>query len=311
MIIITSGPTYLDIDAYTCMVAIAELLKLQGKPALAYSSAPCNYSVCPFLITPGEITTTLPKECDRASAEYIVVDVSDPHYLGDSVPQKQITAIYDHHTGYEEYWFDRIGKNSHIEYIGSAATLIYREWKSAGLQNKLSRSTTLLLIAAILDNTLNLTSSNTTPEDIEVFQELCRKEHIDDEWCAHYFSEVQSYIEADLKNALFSDLKTIEHNHILPSKIAQLCVWDADRILVRLPEIRLWFNQTFNNWLLNIIDIQKNRSYFVCNDSRYQNEIEQLFNTSFENDIAVLPNSFLRKEIIKKSKFKMNTEDSQ
>ena len=33
--IITAGSTYLDIDAYACMVALAELLSLQGKGAVA------------------------------------------------------------------------------------------------------------------------------------------------------------------------------------------------------------------------------------------------------------------------------------
>ena len=45
MKIITSGASYLDIDAYACCIAYAELLNLQGIPARAVSSAQPNASV--------------------------------------------------------------------------------------------------------------------------------------------------------------------------------------------------------------------------------------------------------------------------
>ncbi len=43
--VITSGSAYLDIDAYACCIAYAELLNLQGIPARAGSSAKPNASV--------------------------------------------------------------------------------------------------------------------------------------------------------------------------------------------------------------------------------------------------------------------------
>ena len=58
--------------------------------------------------------------------------------------------------------------------IGAAATLIYREWRTYGKEGRMSPATARLLIAAILDNTLNLTSSNTTEEDRETFAALRR-----------------------------------------------------------------------------------------------------------------------------------------
>ena len=39
-IVITAGSSYLDIDAYACMVAMSELLNWQGIKAIAYSDAP-------------------------------------------------------------------------------------------------------------------------------------------------------------------------------------------------------------------------------------------------------------------------------
>lgn len=296
---VTAGSNYLDIDAYACMASLAELLRLNGESAIAYSRATTNYSVCQSLIREGQVTNCLSPEYQAESTKYIIVDVSDPDYIKNDVPIDRVVEIYDHHAGFEDYWHSRIGDKSHIEFIGAAATLIYREWKKAGLEEKMSSESARLLIAAILDNTLYLTSSNTTPEDVETFEALCRKENIGDEWCSAYFSEVQSIIERDLKNAIFSDIKRIENNDVLPSAIAQLCVWDADSILVHLPQIMTWFVD-YSSWMVNILDIKHHCSYFVCYNVCYQKAMSAVFDVKFENGIAKLPIPYLRKEIIKK-----------
>lgn len=299
-VVVTAGSAYLDIDAYACCVALKELLLLQGVNATAYSDAPCNYSVCPFLVEEGQVLRTLPTDYCGETAAYILVDVSDPGFIKDTVSPERVVAVYDHHVGFEEYWTSRIGEKAQIEFIGAAATLIYRKWKKAGLQCSMTSATARLLIAAILDNTLNLTSSNTTDEDREVFRELCRKEQIGEDWCASYFSAVQASVEADLKNALFSDLKTVRDPAILPPKIAQLCVWDAHSLLDRLPMIRQWFG-TEECWMINIIDIQHRCSYFVCDHKQYQKGLEQVFGIRFEAGVAQTATAYLRKEIIKKA----------
>lgn len=298
--IITAGSTYLDIDAYACCVGMAELLNLRGEKAVAYSCANYNYSVCPSLVGEGQIMDVLPPEVNPGGAGYVIVDVSDPEYIQREVPLERVVAVYDHHVGFEEYWRDRIGDGARIEFIGAAATLIFREWKAAGLVERMSRSTALLLIAAILDNTLDLTSSNTTPEDMEAFRTLCEKENIDDNWRATYFSEVQASVNGDLKNALLGDVKTVRDNPVLPPRVAQVAVWDAAGIIQRLPQIRQWFSGP-DSWMLNIIDIRERCSYFVCDDALYQNKIEAVFRVQFAAGVAKSQISYLRKEIIRKT----------
>lgn len=298
--IITAGSVYLDIDAYACCVAMAELLELMGEKAVAFSRAACNYSVCDSLVEQGQILDVLPPDWDVQAAQYIIVDVSDPDYIKDSVPLDRVAAVYDHHVGFEDYWKRRIGDRAHIEFIGAAATLIFREWKQAGLLGRMSHSTALLLIAAILDNTLNLTSSNTTAADWEAFGVLCEKACVGEEWCAAYFSEVQTNVEADLKNALFHDLKTLSSNGILPSSVGQICIWDGGNFLQNLPRIRQWFNSSLDSWMLNIIDIWHHCSYFVCDSAVYQRRIAEIFGIRFEDGVARTPIPYLRKEIIKK-----------
>ncbi len=299
-VLITAGPTYLDIDAYACCVALAQLMELQGIHALAYSKAPYNYSVCASLVKDGQIAHELPAGVSEDTAEYIVVDVSDPDFLRGSVPLDRVIAVYDHHVGAEEFWASRIGENAHIEFIGAAATLIYREWKAAGLQQHMPRDTALLLAAAILDNTLNMTASNTTAEDVTALRELCILAGVTEDWCAAYFTQVQASVEADLRQALFGDIKTVYNCEILPDRIAQLCVWDTDRILKRLPEIRSWFDQSAS-WMINMIDIKRNSGCFVCDDPVCRQKLEQLFDVRFENGVAHLKTPYLRKQILKRA----------
>lgn len=301
--IITAGSAYLDIDAYACMVAMAELLNTQNIKSIAYSDAPCNYSVCNSLIKECQITRKLQPEIAE-KARYIVVDVSDPEFLKSSVPLDSVAEVYDHHVGFEDYWRERIGQGAHIEFIGSAATLIYREWERAGLQKKMSRSTALLLIAAILDNTLNLKSSNTTGEDVTVFNTLCEYARADEKFQTKYFSEVQRNVEKDLKNAIFNDIKNVQNNPVLPSRVAQLCVWNAESILARLSEIRKIFANEPENWMINIVDIKNGCNYFICDNEQYQEKIENSFNIRFVSGIAKTEKMYLRKEILKKTYIK-------
>lgn len=299
-IVITAGSNYLDIDAYACCAAMQELLALQGIRAVAYSAAPGNYSVCKSLLAEGQIAKKLPPDFPAEASDYIIVDVSDPDYIRDAVPLERVCAVYDHHTGFEAYWERRIGENAHIEFLGAAATLIFREWKGAGLVERMTRPTALLLIAAILDNTLDMTSANTTPEDREAFETLCALANVDAAWCAAYFSEVQYCVEADLENALLKDLKKIPDHAVLPPRVAQLCVWDAARILKKLDAVRQILGRDPGTWMLNIIDISRRRSWFVCDDPRCQTELERIFDVRFAGGTAKCERSYLRKEILKK-----------
>lgn len=302
-VFVTAGSAYLDIDAYACMVAMAELLNLQGINAIAYSGAPANYSVCESLMEQGQVTNTLPTDFHAETASYMIVDVSDPAFLKNSVPLDRVVEVYDHHVGFEDYWTSRIGTGAHIEFIGAAATLIYREWKKSGLSTQMKRSTAKLLIAAILDNTLNLTSSNTTHEDMATFRALCAHAGVGDEFRAAYFSEVQKSVETDLKNALFGDIKTVRNNPVLPPRVAQLCVWNAKSVLDRLSEIRGWFAPLGEPWMINLIDLSENCCYFVCEDASCQEKLAHVFNVRFDSDIAKTEKPYLRKQIIKKTVF--------
>src|SRR6187549_2123290 len=102
MKIITSGSSFLDIDAYTCMIAYAELLTSQGIPAQAISTAPLNESITKTIRSwPVEFQTTY---SPSAEDTYTLVDTSTPEFFETFVDVTRIDSIIDHHPGYEAYW---------------------------------------------------------------------------------------------------------------------------------------------------------------------------------------------------------------
>ena len=87
----------------------------------------------------------------------------------------------------------------------------------------------------------------------------------------------------------------------LPPLVAQLCVWDAASVLERLTEIRNWFRELPDSWMINIIELKHQRNHFVCDDAQYQKKIASVFQIHFADGVAVTERTYLRKELIKKT----------
>ena len=101
---------------------------------------------------------------------------------------------------------------------------------------------------------------------------------------------------------MFNDIKRIRDNEVLPEGFAQLCIWDAVAVIENLSEIRKMLCNCYNSWMINVIDIKHRCSYFVCDDVKYQKEIEKVFEVNFVSGVAKTKIPYLRKEIIKRQR---------
>ena len=302
IIIVTTGASYLDIDAYACCISLTELIKEHGFRSLAYSSAIPNYSISNRILELGKkIYNFIPVNIDLKDASFIVVDVSDPDFIDPLVVPERICSIYDHHVGFEMYWADLLGTNSHIEYVGAATTLIFEAWDCCGILHKLSSQTAKIMVSGILDNTLNLLASITTDRDVRAKNILCDLAGIDEFWEMSYFEEQQCFIESNLYQSIKNDIKFIKNSKILPPVIGQVAIWDGTNILNNKRLIYNIMNSIAEQWLLNIIEIKNNCSYFICNEKECQKKIEQVFLVHFEGNIGITKNMWLRKEILKQA----------
>ncbi|PTT31288.1 DHH family phosphoesterase [Pseudomonas sp. HMWF021] len=297
MKIITSGASYLDIDAYACCIAYAELLNLQGIPARAVSSARPNGSVSPTVLSWG---AEFHRYSPQANDEFVLVDVSDYQHFDPLVVLGQVVEVIDHHPGFERYWAERLGRAADIRPIGAAATLVFQRWRTAGLLPRISVQSAALLATAILDNTLDFSGQMTTELDIEAYEILAPRANLPANWPEQYFLECQAAIEADLQAALAADLKRFNPDSNLPQVFAQMTVWDADALIEKQHvEISNWMAGQGDDWLLNVISIRDGKSCLLAEPVLSQHKLDRLLPLQWQAGMAVVKPSMLRKELLK------------
>lgn len=294
MVVVTSGKKYIDIDAYASCIAYAKLLNLKGIKAKAVSTAKLNESITPSLM---KLTLRLDEYKPNEEDEYIIIDVSNKEYFDTFVKEEKIIEIIDHHVGYEEYWKNKLKEKAQIEFIGSVATIIVELFEKENLIEKISKDLAILLISAILDNTLNLKAKITTKRDIIAYKKL-EKIINDEDYFEKYFKECQLEINNNLKISIENDTKIENINSILPPIFAQLTVWDKNSILENKQTIYKTLNNIGTKWMMNLICLKDGKSYLIAKNLEVQGNMEKLFHKKFGNEIMELDNVWLRKEII-------------
>lgn len=302
MIVVTSGKRYIDIDAYASCIAYAKLLNLKGREAKAVSSAKMNESITPSILKLQErLNEYKPSEKD----EFIIVDVSNKEFFDEIVEEENIVEIIDHHVGYEEYWNTKLKENSRIEFIGSVATLIVELYEKEKLMDKINRELAILLMSAILDNTLNLKAKITSGRDKIAYQKL-EKIVNEENYPQSYFKECQSQIDEDLQLAIQNDTKIEHTSSVLPTVFGQLTIWDKENILKKKEIIHNTLSSMGNKWMMNLICLKEGKSYLIAEDVEIKRNLEKLFKKKFESDIMDCNEVWLRKEIIKKAREEKN-----
>lgn len=299
MKIVTSGSKYLDIDAYAGIIAYSNLLRLKGIQAKAVSTAKLNESITSSLL---ELKTKLDKYEGKEDDEFIIIDVSNKDYFDKIVKESKIVEVIDHHTGFEKYWKSRLGENSKIEFIGSVATLIIEDYEKENLLEKMSKDIAILLMSAILDNTLNFQAKVTNERDRIAYKKLQKIANVEDNYAEKYFLECQQNIEKDLKMAIENNTKVEKICDLLPTVFGQLTLWNKGFILANKKIVYETLNNINKEWMMNLISLEDAKSYIIAEDTKVKEGLERLFNKPFEDDILELENVWLRKEIIKKAR---------
>ena len=296
MRVVTSGSAYLDIDAFACCIAYAELLTHQGVDARAVSSAPLNVSISRSVLG---WQPCLDDYQPNAGDEFVLVDVSDYHHFDPVVVLEQVVEVIDHHPGFEKYWAQKLGAAADILPIGAAATLIFQRWEAAELLPLLSEKSAALLATAILDNTLNFTGQLTTQADIRAYEILARRAKLEADWPQRYFCECQITIESDLTGAMAVDVKRLKADSNLPQVFAQIAVWDASALIrTHRSMMGYWLAAQGADWLLNVISIRECKSYFFAEPQVSQQKLSHLLSIEWQAGMAVLEPSLLRKELL-------------
>ncbi len=308
MKIVTSGLSFLDIDAYAGCVAYAELLNLQGVEAVAFSSAEMNESITQTIRSWGASFAASYELSPHDT--FVLIDVSEPEFLEKIVDIDRVEEVIDHHVGYEKFWEEKIGKRADIEFIGAACTQVYEKWVEAGLFDQMSELSARLLVSGILDNTLNFQAGVTTERDHHAYRELLMKANLPDDWSRRYFEERELSIFADISKALINDTKIMTLKHLESDRVAfgQLVIWDGRRAVQGYREVieKTMMNKS-NDWFVNVVSIGDGRSFFLSSNKKVTMWASTILGAQFHEGLADAGKLWLRKEIVKTAILKHET----
>ncbi len=298
MKIVTSGSKYIDIDAYAACIAYSHLLKLKGIQSKAISTAKLNESITKRLL---ELDVKLDKYKPAKDDEFIIIDVSDRNFFDNIVIENKIIEVIDHHIGFEDYWKERLGNNSKIEFIGSVATIIFELYEKENLQDKITKDIAYLMMSAILDNTLNFKAKITKNRDIIAYKKLEKIAGDPENYASKYFFDCQRIIEKDLKTALENDTKIGVTGKKVPKVFSQLTVWNKSKILHSKELIFDTLNTFGNDWILNLICLKEGKSYIITSNDIILQDIQKLLKGKIHKFYLECEEIWLRKEIIKQA----------
>lgn len=296
-IVITTGETWADIDAFACPVAYAECLRLQGHESVAVITGALNATIPESYKALGSFEQKPPKTFESV----VLVDISDPDHIAKFVDINTVSDVFDHHSGFETYWKNKIGDRSRIEMIGAAATFIWEQIEQAGLRDRISTGSAKLLAAAIASNTLNFQIAITCDRDRIAYAAASLRGGFDDTARDEYFAACEQGILADIETALRNDTK---HETIplieTPITIGQLELWHSQPIIqTHLEKIETFLSSSKEPWMLNAPSIGDGYSLILTTNEALKTALTATSGVQWEGNIGKTPQLMLRKELIK------------
>lgn len=298
-IIVTSGQLFTDIDAYACAIAYQELLQKEGKLAEVVLPGILNTSISKTILSWGVSINTIPTFYDYNS---VIVDVSELTHIAKCAPLDSIIELFDHRYGFINFWQEKLGAHSHIEFVGSCTTLIWEEFKKRGYSESISTLSANLLYMGTVSNTLDFKAQVTTPRDMLACKELERYIDLKSDWKENYFKEQEESLLQDIKTAVQSDTKVIE----IPDTeykivMGQVEMWNGSDFVQDNQQILEESVRDFNfpHWFVSIPSISENRNYIFTKSDFVKELLMKILPVVFDGDIGITNNLWLRKEIRK------------
>jgi inorganic pyrophosphatase/exopolyphosphatase len=309
-IYVVGGESFTDIDVLACTIAYAELLRLEGKDAEPLIPGVLNASCPPMIRTLPLVYKTAPAVSD---ADYVLVDISDRTHMAKCAPVDRVIEVYDHRAGFQDFWNETLGPDSHIELVGACATQIWEQYVKRGHTDKISTTSANLLATAILSNTLNFGAQVTHARDHVAFEEL--KKHVDmtDDWQSRYFNEVQQIsLQGDIREVIKNDTKSL----VIPGLgydvvMGQMELWQGSDF-VRTQQMTITGAlESFgiDDWFMSVPSISEGKNYLYCTNQRLKGLLAEVIGAKFDGNTGTTDKMWLRKEIRKKLFEKFERKD--
>ncbi|MFD1019890.1 manganese-dependent inorganic pyrophosphatase [Thalassobacillus hwangdonensis] len=230
--------------------------------------------------------------------EVALVDHNEPQQSVDDLKDVRIVEVVDHHRisnfeSAEPLYF-------RVEPVGCTATILRKMYKENGVE--IEKSIAGLMLSCIISDTLLLKSPTCTQEDIDTAKELSEIAGVDLD--AYGLDMLKA--GANTKDTSAADLISLDAKEFpmgdAKVEIAQVNVVDTEEVLARKEELKDAMtskidDKGLNLFVLAITDILKNDSTVLALGKNTE-KVEEAFNTTLQDDVAVLEGVVSRKKQI-------------
>ncbi len=283
-----------DMDGVASSYAYAEL----------YGATPVFYgALLPephFVLRELKITPLM--NLDKWEGNFVIVDASSMRGMPSVIDPCRVIEVIDHRfVAPQEVKELFPNARVQIELVGAAATLLAERFEEVGKEP--SEKVASLIYCAIISNTLNLNTRNTTFRDKKILSKMRKLAPLSKKIAEEMLRYKTKYIEENLEEVIRNDFKwwEIKNEKI---GIAQLEVYKADNILDRTEDIirilkDLKSELSLDICFLNMPDIEDRVNYFLFPDPASREFLGKIVNFDLEGNLGKSDQLILRKEILK------------
>ncbi|MFA9414340.1 MULTISPECIES: manganese-dependent inorganic pyrophosphatase [unclassified Streptococcus] len=243
---------------------------------------------------------TAPRVVTSAKAEgsdkVVLTDHNEFQQSISDIREVEVAGVVDHHrvanfeTANPLYML--------LEPVGSASSIVYRQFKQAGVA--VPKEIAGLLLSGLISDTLLLKSPTTHASDPQVAAELAELAGVNlEEYGLALLKAGTNLASKSAEELIDIDAKTFELNGN-PVRVAQVNTVDIAEVLGRQAEIEAAITKAsadngYSDFVLMITDIVNSNSEILAL-GRNMDKVEAAFNFTLENNHAFLPGAVSRKK---------------
>ncbi|NDK08557.1 manganese-dependent inorganic pyrophosphatase [Candidatus Gracilibacteria bacterium] len=285
-----------DTDTVCSAVILSEYLNKKGYNSTSYKLGELNnetaYLFNMLNIKIPETISSLP-----IGTKVALVDHNEKAQTIDNIDDLDIEYIVDHHK-FSVTTSNPV--NIRAEKLGSTASVLYKMYKESGIS--ISKEIGILMLAAILSDTLLFRSATTTKEDTIIAEELKTITGISDfkEFMNPLFEAKSDLGDMDVIDLIRYDYKDFEVAGkmigvgTLETVNPSYALGRKEEILEGLKKIKV--DSKLDFIMLSVVDIFGENNTTIVLDGIDSKIIEEVFNTKVIDNLADLKNRLSRKK---------------
>lgn len=295
------GKTYIfghknpDTDSIVSSIVMADFEKKMGNnEAVACRLGMINKETEYILNYAGVEAPELIEDLEDGS-EVIIVDTANPGELIPNLENVKIKKIVDHHqvllnTGYPLFY--------RAEPVGCTETIMYKLYKENGLE--IDKKIAILMMSAIISDTLLLKSPTCTDDDKKVLEEVSKIAELDYNTYGMDMLKAGTDLSSfTIEQILSLDAKAISLKEV-KSIIAQVNTASIPEVMKMQEELEAGINKIIAEkeldlFMFVITDIVNSNSQTIALGKR-ADIVEKAYGVKLENNSAFLPGVVSRKK---------------